>query len=78
MKLFFSKFTSRKFITALAGVITGVGVICTGNTIEGIVAVIASVLAYLITEGYIDAKAVNVVDEVVKETKEKLKDNENG
>lgn len=78
MKSFFSKFTSRKFITALVGAITGVSVICTGNITEGIIAVVASVLAYLITEGYIDAKAVNVVDEVVKETKEKLKDNENG
>lgn len=72
MKLFFSKFTSRKFITAFAGILTGVGVICTGNTLEGVVTVIASVFAYLVAEGYIDAKAVSMLDEVVEETKTKL------
>lgn len=72
MKLFFSKFTSRKFITALVGVIAGIGVICTGNTTEGIITVIASVIAYLVTEGYIDAKAVSVADEVIEETKAKI------
>jgi hypothetical protein len=72
MKLFFSKFTSRKFITAFAGILTGVGVICTGNITEGIIAVIASVLAYLVAEGCIDAKAVDIADAVIEETKDKL------
>lgn len=72
MKLFFSKFTSRKFITAFAGILTGVGVICAGNTTEGIITVIASVFAYLVAEGYIDAKAVSMLDDVVEETKTKL------
>ena len=72
MKALMKKFTSRKFITALAGIVTGVVVIATGNTREGVIAVISSVIAYLIAEGYIDAKAVDVLDGVVEETKDKL------
>ena len=72
MKALMKKFTSRKFITALAGIVTGVVVIATGNTLEGVIAVISSVIAYLIAEGYIDAKAVDVLDGVVEETKDKL------
>lgn len=72
MKTLMRKLTSRKFIAALAGIVTGVGVIASGNTTEGIVAVIASVIAYLVAEGYIDAKAVDIADSVIEETKDKL------
>ena len=72
MKALMKKFTSRKFITALAGIVAGVVVIATGNTLEGVITVISSVIAYLIAEGYIDAKAVDVLDDVVEETKDKL------
>lgn len=58
------KFTSRKFLAMVAGVLTGIGVIVAGATAEGITAVIASVVSYLIAEGYIDAKAVNTVKDV--------------
>ena len=50
-----SKFTSRKFIAMVAGVLTGIGVILTGGTVEGLTAVLASVITYLAAEGYIDA-----------------------
>ena len=72
MKTLMQKLTSRKFIAALAGIVTGVGVIASGNTTEGVIAVIASVFAYLVTEGYIDAKAVDIADSVIEETKDKL------
>ena len=72
MKRFLQKLTSRKFIAALIGVATGIGVISSGGSIEGIITVLASILGYLITEGYIDAKALDVIDSVVDETKERL------
>ena len=58
MKSIGQKLTSRKFIACAAGIVTGAAVILSGNVTEGIVAVITSVLGYLIAEGYIDAKAV--------------------
>ena len=72
MKYILKKFTSRKFIASLIGVITGISVIASGSTAEGIIAVLASIIAYLITEGYIDAKAVDIADSVIEETKDRL------
>ena len=72
MKTLIQKLTSRKFIAAVAGIVTGVGVIASGNTTEGVIAVIASVIAYLVAEGYIDAKAVDIADSVIEETKDKM------
>jgi hypothetical protein len=71
------KLTSRKFIVSVAGIISGIVTISVGNSAEGITVVIASVIAYLITEGYIDAKALDVADSVIEETKEKLEGNTN-
>lgn len=68
------KFTSRKFLAMVAGVLTGIGVILAGGTIEGLTAVIASVVSYLIAEGYIDAKAVNAVKDVVNDVADKVED----
>ena len=68
------KFTSRKFIACLAGIITGIAVIINGSTIEGITAVISSVVAYLIAEGYIDAKAVKSAAEIAGNVAENVKD----
>ncbi len=75
MKAFLKKLTSRKFIVSVSGIISGIVLIASGNTTEGVTAVIASVVAYLIAEGYIDAKAVDVLDNVVEETKDKLEGN---
>lgn len=68
------KFTSRKFIACVAGVLTGIGVILEGSTVPGLTAVIASVVSYLIAEGYIDAKAVNAVKDVVDGVADKVED----
>jgi hypothetical protein len=74
MKTLIQKLTSRKFIAAIAGIVTGAGVIASGNVTEGVVAVIASVVAYLVAEGYIDAKAVDIADPAIEETKDKLEE----
>lgn len=68
------KFASRKFLAMVAGVLTGIGVILAGATAEGITAVIASVVSYLIAEGYIDAKAVNTVKDVACGVADKVED----
>ena len=53
-----NKFTSRKFIAMVAGVLTGAGVILAGSTVEGLTAVVASVITYLAAEGFIDASSL--------------------
>lgn len=53
-----TKFTSRKFIACLAGVVTGLGLILSQNTVEGATTVVVSVISYLAAEGLIDAAAV--------------------
>lgn len=52
------KFTSRKFIAMLSGVLTGTAVILMGQTVEGLTAVVASVITYLAAEGLIDAESL--------------------
>ena len=51
-----NKLTSRKFITALTGLITGILLIIGGETTEGVTAVVSAVVAYCIAEGYVDGK----------------------
>lgn len=53
-----SKLTSRKFLLALSGVITGIMLIASGNTTEGTTTLVTSIITYLISEGYIDAQAI--------------------
>ncbi len=64
------KLTSRKFLVSAAGIISGVALIAGGRKIEGVAAVIASVLGYLVAEGYVDAKAVKAVADKVENTVE--------
>lgn len=52
------KLTSRKFLACVAGIITGVALVVSGNATQGSATVIAAIVAYLAAEGYIDAKAV--------------------
>ena len=61
------KLTSRKFLVSIAGIISGIILIISGNTTEGVGAVIASVIGYLVAEGYIDAKAVKVAADKIDE-----------
>ena len=58
MKNLKTKFSSRKFLIAVSGIVSGIVLIASGNATEGMGAVIASVLGYLIAEGYIDAGAI--------------------
>ena len=74
MKSLKQKFTSRKFIVCLTGILTGIGVAISGNVVEGVSTVLVSIITYLIAEGYIDAKALEVSDNVIEEVKEKLKE----
>ena len=53
-----SKLTSRKFLIAVAGVISGIALILNGSLSEGATTVVASVVAYLAAEGLIDIAAV--------------------
>ena len=66
MKTLLQKLTSRKFLIAIAGLISGVMLIVNGNVDEGVTSVVASVIAYLVAEGIIDAAAVK------KQTEETL------
>lgn len=52
------KLTSRKFLTALSGLITGIFLIIMGDVTEGATAVISSVVAYCVAEGYVDGKKI--------------------
>jgi hypothetical protein len=74
MKSLKQKFSSRKFIVCLTGILTGIGVAISGNVVEGVSTVLVSMITYLIAEGYIDAKALDVGDNVIEEVKEKLKE----
>lgn len=62
------KLMSRKLWVALIGVITGITLIVSGTTTEGVATLITSVLGYLIAEGYIDGKAVSAVIDQVDDT----------
>ena len=75
MKSLKQKFTSRKFIVCLTGILTGIGVALSGSITEGITTVLISLITYLIAEGYIDAKAIDVSDEVIEQVKVNLKEN---
>ena len=55
---FKEKLTSRKFLAALTGLITGIILIISGDKTEGITAVVSSVVAYCAAEGYVDGQVV--------------------
>ncbi len=66
------KLKSRKFITAILGIILGIAMVFgidAGDVtkVAGAVTALASVITYIYTEGKIDAAAVNKVVESVKE-----------
>ena len=80
MKSFYEKITSRKFLAALAGLITGLAMVfgleeSVMTTVSGAVVAVASLITYIVTEGRIDAEAVgnaaekvqDAIDAVVKE-----------
>lgn len=63
-----SKLTSRKFLLAVTGVISGVVLLINGQTTEGVATIISSVVAYLIAEGIIDAAAVKATTDKIEGT----------
>lgn len=71
------KLTSRKLWAGIAGLATGIGLIVSGNVIPGTVTVITSILGYLTTEGYIDAKSAQIIVEVIDEVADIIEDKVN-
>ncbi|MCD8376879.1 MAG: hypothetical protein LUD69_08035 [Oscillospiraceae bacterium] len=77
MRTVFQKLTSRKFLAAIVGVVTGLAVIFgldegIVTSVAGAVVSVTSVIAYIVTEGYIDATAVAVAAEAVETAIEEL------
>lgn len=72
MKTLKTKLISRKFLTALAGLITGLAMIfgideAVISTVAGAVISVGAVVAYIITEGRVDAaRAAKAAEYVVK------------
>lgn len=68
----YKKFTSRKFILAMIGVITGIcGMIGFSDNTTAVIAFIAieilSLMGYIIAEGLVDAKAVKAGATILQE-----------
>lgn len=71
------KLTSRKFLTAVAGFVTGLAMVFGLDTdvitsVAGAVVSVASVITYIITEGKVDAAAVAQAVECVGAAVEEL------
>ena len=65
MKAFLKKLTSRKFLAAAAGVVAGLAMIFSLDenviaTVSGMVTTLGSLIAYIVTEGKVDAAAVSL------------------
>lgn len=63
MEMLMYKLTSRKLWAAIVGVVMGMAMVfgldeTTVNTVSGAVVTVASVVAYIVAEGRIDAAAV--------------------
>lgn len=68
------KFTSRKFLAAIAGIITGLAMVFgldadVISTVSGAVVAVASVVTYITTEGKIDAEGVANAAEKIDDAK---------
>ena len=74
IKTILKKLTSRKFLTCVAGIITGIAMIYGADTsdittVAGAITALGSIITYTIMEGKVDAAAVKkAVDEVDKIT----------
>lgn len=58
MESVLKKVSSRKFIVAVSGVVSGIVLVVNGSTTEGVTAIVTSVVAYLAAEGLVDMAAV--------------------
>ncbi|MCC8079513.1 MAG: hypothetical protein LIO57_05585 [Oscillospiraceae bacterium] len=71
MQAFLKKLTSRKFLAAAAGLITGLAMVfgldeSIISSAAGAVVSVASVVTYIVTEGKVDAAAVSQAVESVQ------------
>ncbi len=64
MESVLKKVSSRKFIVAVSGVVSGIVLVANGSTTEGVTAIVTSVVAYLAAEGLVDMAAVKKQSEV--------------
>lgn len=67
MKAFLKRLTSRKFLAAAAGVVAGLAMIFGLDenviaTVSGMVTTLGSLIAYIVTEGKVDAAAVSLAE----------------
>jgi phage shock protein PspC (stress-responsive transcriptional regulator) len=72
MSKMLQKLSSRKLWAAIAGIVTGLAVVfgldqSIVTTVSGAVVSVASVVAYIVTEGKIDAAAVKTAVEDVQQ-----------
>lgn len=72
------KLSSRKLWAAVAGIVTGLAMVFgldegTISSVAGAVVSVASVLAYIITEGKVDAEGIKKAVEDVQDAAEELK-----
>ena len=83
MRTFLQKVTSRKFLAAVAGVLTGLAMVFGLDqdiitTVSGAVVALASVIVYIATEGKIDAAAVGEAAKKVEDARDALTDKSGG
>lgn len=76
MKTLKQKLSSRKLWAALAGLVAGLAIVfgldeSIMTQVSGAVVSVASVIAYIVTEGKIDAAAVDVEESVVGDVEAK-------
>ena len=75
MKTVFKNLTSRKFLAAAAGVVTGLALVFgldenVITAVAGAVTALCSVVSYIVTEGKIDAQSAQTAAEAVNGAKE--------
>ncbi len=75
MKTFVRKVSSRKFLAALAGLVMGLAMVFgldegVMTTVSGALTAVASVVAYIVSEGKVDAAAVGEAVEQVQDAVE--------
>lgn len=63
------KLTSRKLLTAVAGLVAGLAMVFSLDegvisTVSGAVVAVGSVIAYIVTEGKVDAESVKTAEAV--------------
>lgn len=77
------KFSSRKFLAAVAGIVIGVSMIAgadeaTAEAIAGAVVSVLSVVSYIIIEGKIDATRILEAFKKIQEAKDEVKERVDG